>query len=100
MGTSPDATRSAGGSRPVRRAARLARHRPTTLGHGLGLEEARSAAREIGYPLLVRPSYVLGGRGMGIVYDDAGLARYVAEATAVSRDHPVYLDKFLEGAVE
>ncbi len=65
-----------------------------------GLEEARSAAREIGYPLLVRPSYVLGGRGMGIVYDDAGLARYVAEATAVSPDHPVYLDKFLEGAVE
>ena len=65
-----------------------------------GLEEARAAAREIGYPLLVRPSYVLGGRGMGIVYDDGGLARYVAEATAVSPDHPVYLDKFLEGAVE
>ena len=65
-----------------------------------GLDEARAAAREIGYPLLVRPSYVLGGRGMGIVYDDEGLARYVAEATAVSPDHPVYLDKFLEGAVE
>ncbi len=65
-----------------------------------GLDEAREAAAAIGYPLLVRPSYVLGGRGMGIVYDEAGLARYVAEAASVSPDHPVYLDKFLEGAVE
>ena len=65
-----------------------------------GMDEARAAAAAIGYPLLVRPSYVLGGRGMGIVYDEAGLARYVAEAATVSPDHPVYLDKFLEGAVE
>ena len=65
-----------------------------------GLDEARAAAAAIGYPVLVRPSYVLGGRGMGIVYDEEGLARYVAEAATVSPNHPVYLDKFLEGAVE
>ncbi len=64
------------------------------------LEEARRVARTIGYPLLVRPSYVLGGRGMAIVYDDDDLATYMAEATQVSPDHPVYLDAFLEDAVE
>ncbi len=64
------------------------------------LEEAHRVAERIGYPLLVRPSYVLGGRGMGIVYDRAQLERYMAEAAKVSPDHPVYLDRFLEGAVE
>ena len=57
-------------------------------------------ARRVGYPLLVRPSYVLGGRGMGIVYDDDDLVSYMAEATKVSPDHPVYLDAFLEDAIE
>ncbi len=63
-------------------------------------EEAVAVSERIGYPLLVRPSYVLGGRGMGIVYDAAELAGYMERATEVSPDHPVYLDKFLEGAVE
>ncbi len=57
-------------------------------------------ARRVGYPLLVRPSYVLGGRGMEIVYDDDDLVNYMAEATRVSPDHPVYLDRFLEDAIE
>ena len=57
-------------------------------------------ARRVGYPLLVRPSYVLGGRGMGIVYDDEDLVSYMEEATKVSPDHPVYLDAFLEDAIE
>ena len=48
----------------------------------------------------MRPSYVLGGRGMGIVYDGAQLEKYMAEAAKISPDHPVYLDRFLEGAVE
>ena len=63
-------------------------------------EEAVCAARTVGYPLLVRPSYVLGGRGMGIVYNDKELASYMEQATHVTPDHPVYLDAFLEDAVE
>ena len=63
-------------------------------------EEACRVAREIGFPLLVRPSYVLGGRGMAIVYDRGSLEKYMGEAARISPDHPVYLDKFLETAVE
>ena len=63
-------------------------------------EEARRAARALGYPLIVRPSYVLGGRGMAIVYDDATLASYMEEAAHITPDHPVYLDAFLEDAIE
>ena len=64
------------------------------------LEEAVKVAQRIGFPLLVRPSYVLGGRGMAIVYDASQLRRYMGEAARISPDHPVYLDKFLESAVE
>ncbi len=64
------------------------------------LDDARRVARSIGYPLLVRPSYVLGGRGMAIVYGDDDLETYMAQATRVSPDHPVYLDAFLEDAIE
>lgn len=63
-------------------------------------EEACKVASAIGYPLLVRPSYVLGGRGMGIVYDNEQLRTYMAEAARISPDHPIYLDRFLEDAVE
>lgn len=63
-------------------------------------EEAVNVANRIGYPLLVRPSYVLGGRGMAIVYDAAQLKKYMGEAAKISPDHPVYLDRFLEDAVE
>ncbi len=55
---------------------------------------------EIGYPLVVRPSYVLGGRAMEVVYDDADLSRYIREAVQVSNDSPVLLDRFLDHAVE
>ena len=57
-------------------------------------------AAHIGYPLLVRPSYVLGGRGMMIAYDAEHLRDYMAEAARISPDYPVYLDRFLEGAIE
>jgi carbamoyl-phosphate synthase large subunit len=63
-------------------------------------EEACIVAERIGFPLLVRPSYVLGGRGMAIVYDGIQLEKYMGEAAKISPDHPVYLDRFLEGAVE
>jgi carbamoyl-phosphate synthase large subunit len=62
--------------------------------------EAVEVAREIGYPVLVRPSYVLGGRGMEIVYDDETLATYVTRATIASPEHPVLVDRFLDDAVE
>ena len=63
-------------------------------------EDAVEVAGRIGYPLLVRPSYVLGGRGMAIVYDPKSLRTYMDEAAHVTPDHPVYLDSFLEDAVE
>ena len=64
------------------------------------LDEAVDVAARIGYPLLVRPSYVLGGSGMVIAYNQEYLLRYVQKATEVSPDHPVLLDRFLEGAIE
>ena len=63
-------------------------------------EEAVEVAHRIGFPLLVRPSYVLGGRGMVIAYDERHLKSYMEAATRVSKDHPIYLDSFLDSAVE
>src|ERR687889_556083 len=70
--------------------------------HGLArsFDEARLIADEIGYPVLVRPSYVLGGRGMEIVYDEGALSSYIQRATEVSPAHPVLVDRFLDDAVE
>ena len=65
-----------------------------------GEEEAVEVARRIGYPVLVRPSYVLGGRGMRIVYDEESLRLYIEEAVRASDDHPVLVDRFLEDAFE
>ncbi|MFP5335592.1 MAG: carbamoyl-phosphate synthase large subunit [Actinomycetes bacterium] len=62
--------------------------------------EAKAVADEIGYPVLVRPSYVLGGRGMEIVYDEETLEGYISRATTISPDHPVLVDRFLDDAVE
>jgi carbamoyl-phosphate synthase large subunit len=62
--------------------------------------EAQEIAHEIGYPVLVRPSYVLGGRGMEIVYDDEALRSYIERATAISPEHPVLVDRFIDDAVE
>jgi carbamoyl-phosphate synthase large subunit len=62
--------------------------------------QARRIAADIGYPVLVRPSYVLGGRGMEIVYDDDTLQGYIARATELSPEHPVLVDRFLEDAIE
>ncbi|MEI7994000.1 MAG: carbamoyl-phosphate synthase large subunit, partial [Methylococcaceae bacterium] len=64
------------------------------------VEQAINAAKELGYPLVVRPSYVLGGRGMEIVFNEEGLQRYMKEAVSVSNDAPVLLDRFLDDAVE
>ncbi len=64
------------------------------------LEEAKEVAKRIGYPLMLRPSYVLGGRGMEIVYDQEALDLYVANAVGVTPDRPILIDRFLENAIE
>src|SRR5690606_34961141 len=69
-------------------------------GTATSYDEAKRIAEEIGYPVLVRPSYVLGGRGMEIVYDDATLRDYIGRATDISPEHPVLVDRFLDDAVE
>jgi carbamoyl-phosphate synthase large subunit len=69
-------------------------------GTATSVSEARDVAAKIGYPLVVRPSYVLGGRAMAIVYDNAALDRYMTNAVAASPGHPILIDKFLEDAFE
>ena len=64
------------------------------------LEEALTIADKIGYPLMVRPSYVLGGRGMEIVYDEGMLLQYVKAAVDITPERPILIDKFLENAIE
>ncbi|GFG49262.1 carbamoyl-phosphate synthase large chain [Mycolicibacterium agri] len=70
------------------------------FGTATSFEQARRIAAEIGYPVLVRPSYVLGGRGMEIVYDEETLQGYITRATELSPEHPVLVDRFLEDAIE
>ncbi|WP_030440122.1 carbamoyl-phosphate synthase large subunit [Actinoplanes subtropicus] len=69
-------------------------------GTATSFEEAKAIADAIGYPVLVRPSYVLGGRGMEIVYDEPTLAGYIERATQISPHHPVLVDSFLDDAIE
>jgi carbamoyl-phosphate synthase large subunit len=69
-------------------------------GEAAGEAQAVAVAARIGYPVVVRPSYVLGGRAMEIVYTEAELARFVHSATQASPEHPVFIDRFLEGAIE
>ena len=69
-------------------------------GTATSFEEARDVAARIGYPVLVRPSYVLGGRGMEIVYDESSLEDYISRATEITADHPVLVDRFLDSAIE
>jgi carbamoyl-phosphate synthase large subunit len=100
VGTSPDAIHLAedrGAFASVLAAAGLTAPRG---GVALSAAEAAVAAGEIGYPVLVRPSYVLGGRGMEIVYDEETLRTYVDRATTASPDHPVLIDRFLDDAIE
>jgi carbamoyl-phosphate synthase large subunit len=70
------------------------------FGTATSFDEAKAVADTIGYPVLVRPSYVLGGRGMEIVYDEGALASYIERATEIAPDHPVLVDRFLDDAIE
>lgn len=70
------------------------------FGMALSEDEAIAIAQRIGYPVLVRPSFVLGGRGMEIVYDDESLSGFITRATDITPDHPVLVDRFLDSAIE
>ncbi|MCA0352678.1 MAG: carbamoyl-phosphate synthase large subunit [Chloroflexi bacterium] len=74
--------------------------RATPYGSATSWDEARAIAERIGYPTMVRPSYVLGGQGMAIIHDQAGLDDYLRHITEASPEHPVLLDRFLEDATE
>src|SRR5207237_1273719 len=69
-------------------------------GTALDLQQAKHVARRIGYPVLVRPSYVLGGRAMEIAYDEIALSRYLQQALEASPGKPILIDRFLESAIE
>ncbi|BBL67934.1 carbamoyl-phosphate synthase large subunit [Methanoculleus chikugoensis] len=100
LGTSPDAMDAAEDrDRFSRLLARLEIPSPANSS-AYSEEEARRMAGEIGYPVLVRPSYVLGGRAMELVHDETELESYIKEAVRVSRKHPVLIDSFLQSAVE
>ena len=100
VGTSPQSIDLAEDRERFERLLReLSINRPEN-GTAMSIEQARKIGRRIGYPLLVRPSYVLGGRAMAIVYDEASLDGYVSSAVDVSPQRPILIDKFLEDARE
>ncbi len=100
VGTSPEAINLAEDRGAFGRVLAEANLPAPKHGTAYSAEEAVEVAKEIGYPVLVRPSYVLGGRGMEIVYDDETLATYVTRATIASPEHPVLVDRFLDDAIE
>ena len=109
LGTTPESIDLAENRELFGEVLKKARMNAPRYGTALSLEEAQEAARSIGYPVLVRPSYVLGGRGMEIVYDDAQLEKYVNRALAEAQadtvvsgrlPSPLLIDKFLQDAIE
>ncbi len=100
IGTSPDMIDAAEDRERFQRILQKIRLQQPPNGVATDTEGARAVAERIGYPVLVRPSYVLGGRAMEICYDEASIVRYMDEAVDVSPDKPVLIDKFLEDAIE
>ncbi|MGE5927255.1 MAG: carbamoyl-phosphate synthase large subunit [Gemmatimonadota bacterium] len=100
LGTSPDAIDAAEDRGRFEALTRELGVRQPPSGIAFSVEEAVAVAARVGYPVLVRPSYVLGGRAMEIVYDDASLTAYFARAARVAPEHPVLIDRFLEDAFE
>ena len=100
VGTSPKAIDMAEDRGEFGQVLKAANLPAPAYGTATSFEGAREVADRIGYPVLVRPSYVLGGRGMEIVYDEDNLRDYIARATELSPDHPVLVDRFLDNAIE
>jgi carbamoyl-phosphate synthase large subunit len=100
IGTSPDSIDTANDRARFKRLVEDLGLRQPSNGIATSVDEAVAVARDVGYPVLVRPSAVLGGRAMEIVYDDEALRRYMAAAVEVSPGRPVLVDRFLEDAIE
>jgi carbamoyl-phosphate synthase large subunit len=100
LGTTPDAIDAAEDRKRFEALARELEVAQPPSGTATSVEEAVAVAGRVGYPCLVRPSYVLGGRAMEIVYDEASLRSYFTRAARVAPEHPVLIDRFLEDAFE
>jgi carbamoyl-phosphate synthase large subunit len=100
LGTSPDAIDLAEDRKRFQQLLRGLGLRQAENGTAYSAAEAEAIARRIGYPLVIRPSYVLGGRAMEIVHDAAGLNRYISRAVVVSGSSPVLIDRYLQDAIE
>jgi carbamoyl-phosphate synthase large subunit len=100
LGTSPDAIDLAEERGAFGEILRINSLRAPEFGMANSYKEALEIAHRIGYPVLVRPSFVLGGRGMEIVYDDQSLEGFITKATEITPNHPVLIDRFLDDAIE
>ena len=100
LGTSPDSIDLAEDRKRFKQLLNKLKLKQPANGTATSLAKGLKIANRIGYPVMMRPSYVLGGRAMQIVYDDGMLRRYMKEAVKVSFDHPVLIDKFLDNAIE
>jgi len=100
LGTSPDAIDRAEDRERFRQLLKSLNLRQPDSATAMSVEEAKKVAKEIGYPVMVRPSYVLGGRAMEIVYDEKSLKEYMQKAVKASSEHPVLIDKYIVDAKE
>ena len=100
MGTQPEGIRLAEDREYFRERMIALNIRQPESGTARSLEEAVELGRRIGYPVMVRPSFVLGGRGMEVIYDEENLKRYGVEAIQVSPEYPMLIDRFLDNAIE
>jgi len=100
LGTSPDSIDIAEDRKRFQQMLKKLKLKQPDNGTATSVDEAKSVAEQIGYPVVVRPSFVLGGRAMEIVYDEKGLSDYMEKAVEASPERPILIDKFLEDAIE